>query len=226
MKAIPLSVIVIMGLTTPALAASPAGAVQETPRPPTIQISQNSQISQNTQNNLPNDGEVSEVLAGGGYTYLQVMKDGKGTWLAIPGRKIPVGAKIRYRRGMSMKSFHSKTLNRTFDKIFFMGGIQVVGETSAPGVSGHPPTPDRKPRQEDRPNSGQVSEVLAAGGYTYLHVMNDGKGIWLAIPGRRIPVGAKVRYGQGAAMKAFHSKTLNRTFDVVYFLGSVAVEGE
>jgi len=217
---ISLSIVVIMGLAAPALAAPYVGAVGEALHPST-----NRTIPVN-QNMLPHDGQVSETFNASGYTYLQVVKDGKKTWLAIPLREIPVGAKIRYGNGSAMKSFHSSTLNRTFDEIFFLDRVEVAGESSAPKGKDHPPIPDRQPSQAKQSNNGQVSEVLAAGAYSYLHVVNEGKNAWLAIPFREIPVGAKIRYGEGMLMKSFHSSTLNRTFDEVYFLDGVTVAGE
>ena len=219
-KTFPLSIFVLMGLMTPVLAAPHTSAVREIPRQHGIQA-----ILIN-QDKLPNGGKVSEVIAASIYTYLHVVKDGKGTWLAIPSQEIPVGTEIRYGQGALMKSFRSSTLNRTFDEIYFLGGVETVGASSVPGVSGHPPVPAQQPSQESLSNSGRISEVVAAGNYSYLHVINEGKAIWLAIPRREIPVGTEVRYGQGTVMKSFYSSSLERTFDEVLFLGGVTVAGE
>ena len=37
------------------------------------------------------------------------------------------------------------------------------------------------------------------------------------------PVGAEIRYGEGTAMKDFHSSSLDRTFAEVLFLGGVTL---
>jgi hypothetical protein len=173
------------------------------------------------QDTLPNSGTVTESIDAGQYTYLHVTRDGQGTWLAIPQRDVPVGTEIHYRQGMVMKDFHSASLDRTFETVLFLGDIQVAGETPAP--AGHPPVTSAPVGQGDLPNGGKVTESIAAGQYTYLQVTEDGKRTWLAIPQRDVPVGAEIRYGEGAVMKDFHSASLDRTFAEVLFLGGVSL---
>ena len=120
-------------------------------------------------------------------------------------------------------------------KTLLLSSIALVGLSTAvmaapsPGVL----SPREMPRslavlvaQSSLPNSGKVSEVILAGSYTYLRVTKDGKETWLAIPLRDVPVGAEIRYRDGAVMKDFHSGSLNRTFAEVLFLGGVEVDGE
>ncbi len=71
----------------------------------------------------PNVGQVSEALAAGNYTYLRVTNDGQETWLAIPRRDIPVGARVRYADAMPMKDFHSPSLDRTFAEVLFVSDV-------------------------------------------------------------------------------------------------------
>jgi hypothetical protein len=223
-KTLLLSSIALVGLAATAMAAPPLGALSppETPRSPAVLVAQST---------LPNSGVVSEAIPAGNYTYLHAMKDGTGTWLAIPSRDVPVGAEIRYGEGSVMKDFHSGSLNRTFEEVLFLGGVEVVGESTAaaPPVHapvptlppGHSPVPAAPGGQPDLPNVGEVSEAILAGNYTYLHVTDDGKETWLAIPRRDVSVGAQVRYAEGAVMKDFHSPSLNRTFKEVLFLSDV-----
>jgi len=125
-----------------------------------------------------------------------------------------------------MQGFHSTSLNRDFDAVVFLEGVMMAGETALQMPAGHPPVPADPAAQENLPNIGEVQETIPAGSYTYLHVAQDGKGTWLAIPRRDIPVGAEVRYAEGMLMKDFHSRSLNRTFDEVLFLGGVMVTGQ
>ncbi|UCH74454.1 MAG: hypothetical protein JSU82_00930 [Rhodospirillales bacterium] len=200
-----------------------------------------------SQTGLPNSGEVTEVLAAGSYTYLHVAKDGKETWLAIPRRDVSVGAQIRYPDGLLMADFHSGSLNRTFEEVVFLSGVEVVGEEAPAMPAGHPPVsaapsgaaeaapamPAGHPavagsagQAANLPNAGKVTEVIAAGQYTYLQVTRDDGEGWIAVPRREIAVGSEVRYGNGAVMRDFHSASLNRTFDEVLFLGGVVVTTE
>jgi hypothetical protein len=218
----PLFLVVFMGLASVAMAAPLVGA-SFLPLPPghsAIAIAGD---------NLPNSGEVSETFPAGNYTYLHVVGDGEdegedtGTWLAIPRQEIAVGSQVRYGQGSLMKSFYSSSLDRTFDEVFFLGSVEVVSVSSVSGVPDHPPVPTG---HDNLSYSGEVSETIAAGSYTYLHVEHDGIETWLAIPRQEIAVGAQVHYGEGSLMTAFYSKSLDRTFDEVFFLGGVVVVDE
>ena len=213
-----------MGLATAAFAASPSvsSTLPKVPGSPAVLVAESSP---------PNSGKVSEVIQAGSYTYLHAVKDGSGTWLAIPHRDIQVGAEIRYAQGTVMKDFHSPSMDRTFDEVLFLGGVEVDGETAAALPPGHAPVaaspPGQAPfhgapaAQPDLPNVGEVSEVFPAGSYTYLRITENGKETWVAIPRRDIPVGARVRYGDAQPMKDFHSPSMNRTFEEILFLGNV-----
>jgi hypothetical protein len=81
------------------------------------------------QTQLPNSGTVKTVLQAEAYTYLEVFNDKQQLiWLAGPklDPKLGISTKshVRYSKGVVMSGFHSKELNRTFDKILFVGEIQ------------------------------------------------------------------------------------------------------
>ena len=57
------------------------------------------------------------------YTYLQVKAKGPAYWVALPTMEIAVGSKVTFRGGMMMEDFHSKELDRTFEKILFLEGL-------------------------------------------------------------------------------------------------------
>lgn len=65
---------------------------------------------------------------------------------------------------------------------------------------------------------GTVAERIDVEGYTYLKLSN---GTWTAVPSDPVKVGATVTIANPMPMEHFHSKSLNRTFDVIYF-GSLA----
>jgi hypothetical protein len=74
--------------------------------------------------------------------------------------------------------------------------------------------------------SGKVLETTNAGGYTYVLVDTGSKKVWAAGPECSVNAGDKVTVSSGAPMNNFHSKSMNRDFDVIYFAGSIAVGGE
>ena len=69
--------------------------------------------------------------------------------------------------------------------------------------------------------SGKVLETMNAGGYTYVHVDDGTSQIWAAAPQFEAKVGEKVTVPEGMPMKDYESKTLNRKFDVVFFVGAI-----
>jgi hypothetical protein len=68
-------------------------------------------------------GKVVETMNSSGYTYVNIEKDGKKNWLAVPQMKVEAGQDISFHPGMTMKNFKSKTLNRTFETIVFSSGV-------------------------------------------------------------------------------------------------------
>ena len=68
-------------------------------------------------------GTVVETMDSGSYTYVCVEKDGEKTWVAVPGTKVEVGQDIDFYPGGPVYNFKSKTLKRTFDKIYFSSGV-------------------------------------------------------------------------------------------------------
>ncbi len=89
-------------------------------------------------------GKVVETMNSGGYTYVLVDDGSKKIWAAAPQVAVAVGDEVILPEGTPMSNFFSKTLNRTFDVVYFVAGIQVVGgksanepAVSAPAVSAH-----------------------------------------------------------------------------------------
>ncbi|MDF1551424.1 MAG: hypothetical protein P1P84_00105 [Deferrisomatales bacterium] len=73
--------------------------------------------------------------------------------------------------------------------------------------------------------TGKVLETMDASGYTYVQVDTGSEKIWAAAPKFAVAVGDEVTVPPSAPMANYHSKTLDRTFDVVYFAGSIYPAG-
>ncbi|MBW2187049.1 MAG: hypothetical protein BA874_02440 [Desulfuromonadales bacterium C00003068] len=73
--------------------------------------------------------------------------------------------------------------------------------------------------------TGTVVETMDTAGYTYVKVQSDDKVIWAAAPEFKVAVGDSVIIPEGMAMPNYHSNTLNRDFDVLYFVSSILVPG-
>ena len=81
-------------------------------------------------------------------------------------------------------------------------------------------TPAQQP-QLAKQTSGTVLEAINTAGYTYIRVKTADKEIWVAAPEFKVAVNDAVIIPEGMAMTNYHSKTLNRDFDVVYFVNGV-----
>lgn len=73
--------------------------------------------------------------------------------------------------------------------------------------------------------SGAVIETINTGGYTYVKIDTGSEKIWAAAPEFQVRAGDKVTFAKGAPMKNYHSNTLDRTFELVYFVSDMSVPG-
>jgi hypothetical protein len=84
-------------------------------------------------------GKVIETMNAGGYTYVQVDTGTKKVWAAAPPVTVKTGDTVSFPTAMPMTDFHSTTLKRDFDLVYFANGITVNGGQSAPALPpGHP----------------------------------------------------------------------------------------
>lgn len=72
--------------------------------------------------------------------------------------------------------------------------------------------------------TGKVLERLDAAPYCYLRIQTSQGEVWAAVPEAKVEKGTEVTVANPMLMNNFESKTLNRTFAVVYF-GTLAPAG-
>lgn len=110
-------------------------------------------------------GKVFETMNSGGYTYINIEKDKKNIWVAIPQSDVKVGQEISVIPGMTMSNFESKTLNKTFESVVFSPGLATGGSaitSTAPGSSSKPVklTEEKiKVEKASGPNAYTVAEL-------------------------------------------------------------------
>ena len=73
--------------------------------------------------------------------------------------------------------------------------------------------------------SGTVTETMDSGGYTYVCIDTGKEKIWAAAPKLSVKTGDVAHIPPGSLMTNYHSKTLNRTFDEIYFVPQIALPG-
>ncbi len=86
-------------------------------------------------------GSVLETMNTGGYTYALLETAEDQRWVAGPETSIAVGDVVQVSQGMPMTEFTSKTLNRTFDVVFFVDAIDNLTSPQAGATAPHPTMP-------------------------------------------------------------------------------------
>ncbi len=102
-----------------------------------------------------------------------------------------------------------------------------ASEAAAPASAPAAPAPaDAAPAQAGNVFSGSIAETMNSGGYTYAQLKNGSKDVWIAGPEFDAKVGETVSVALDMPMQNFESKTLKRTFPIVYFVAEVARNGQ
>jgi len=73
---------------------------------------------------------------------------------------------------------------------------------------------------------GELINTLNAGGYTYIQIKTGDDSIWAAGPVTTVKKGDQISFNGRMPMKNFHSKALNRDFDIIYFVSGFTVNGQ
>ncbi len=100
--------------------------------------------------------------------------------------------------------------------------------SSAPAASGAPSAPGSAaaPAADTGTIAGTVAETMNSGGYTYMRIQTGPKDVWTATTEFPVKTGEHLTMAISMPMENFHSKTLNRDFPMIYFVSSVARDGE
>ena len=151
-------------------------------------------------------GVVQETVDGGGYTFARLDTGDREIWAAGPMTHLAVGDKVSLPDTLPMVDFTASSLDRTFDVLYFTGAFQ-TGEAEMAAAE----------------FQGEVKETMNSGGYTYVQVTAGDQTLWLAAPETEVAVGATVAWNGGMRMVDFASRTLNKTFDEIFFIGELVV---
>lgn len=81
------------------------------------------------------EGKVVEAMKSAGYTYFLVDTGTTKSWVAATEIALKVGDKVAVPAPMAMANYHSKTLNRTFDVVYFANSVTVNGKPAAPSAA-------------------------------------------------------------------------------------------
>jgi hypothetical protein len=79
-------------------------------------------------------GIASEVLLGGGYSYVRIDEGTRQVWVAGPQTAVVVGDRVQTSAGTEMRNFESKTLKRTFPSVLFVSSIRTVEDEATVAI--------------------------------------------------------------------------------------------
>ncbi len=166
----------------PTPTAGDSGSVQQSPPAktgPTAAKPQNQPINAGQPGGKypdPLAGKVKETMDAGGYTYLLLDTPQGEVWVAAKSFAVSVGDQVEVAGLMPMPNFHSRSLDKTFEEIQFVGRAAVIGDQAAAHAqapdaksgmpAGHPPlggaAPAPKAGTAGAPKPGDI-ETLADG---------------------------------------------------------------
>jgi len=159
---------------------------------------------------LMNGGIATNVIHSGGYTYVEIIDKGKSIWLAGSQTPVEPGQQIYWGEAALMRNFTSKSLNRTFAEILFVSKFNVQQRLT-------------QKQKGINLSKGIVLSVQNAAGYSYLEVNTSNGNIWIAAPEATIEVNDNISWNESSKMVNFTSKSLDKTFAEIFFVGSVSV---
>jgi hypothetical protein len=142
-------------------------------------------------------GTVTETMDAAGYTYVQVDAGTETFWAAAPEFEVVVGDEVSVPPGMPMANYHSETLDRDFDVVFFVPSIAKAGEPIAaddPSLMQAPhPAPSASVDVADIDLAGLVK---AEGGQTVAEIFGQKE----SLSGKEVRIRGKVVKFSGGIM--------------------------
>ena len=114
-------------------------------------------------------GTVAETIDAGSYIYLRLEQP--DMWIATTPLAVSTGDQVRFSGGMEMKNFYSKSLDRTFESIFFVQNVSPLEQAAEKTPDGA--AQSRAAHHAAMPDSDTVNEPAPGD----IPQLDDGKSI-------------------------------------------------
>ena len=118
-------------------------------------------------------GTVAETINAGGYTYIRIEES--DVWIATSTMEVSEGEQVEYSGGAEMLNFHSKSLDRTFESIWFVQKVGIAGQNTPQQAAarGHAPIPSDIPQSAAiaAPAPGSIEKL--DGGKSIEEILSD-----------------------------------------------------
>ena len=122
-------------------------------------------------------GTVLETMDSGGYTYVFVETDNDKRWMATRQTVVQVGDTVQAFQGMPMTEFESKSLNRTFDVVYFLDGLENLSTPAMPEEQSSGELPAGHPSINDAVETpaadAEVAELEPGQNIAYVYANTD-----------------------------------------------------
>jgi hypothetical protein len=107
--------------------------------------------------------------------------------------------------------------------IVFLGTIAALRANSTGAAQNTEST--TAPQRAEQQIEGNVVQTLDVPGYTYAEIETENGNVWVAAPSITLQQGDTVKFSTGMPMREFYSKTLQREFEVLYFVDRFISDG-
>ncbi len=175
-------------------------------------------------------GKVLQTMNSGGYTYVEIDNKGTKIWVAISEAEITKGETVSFEPGAVMENFKSKSLNRTFDKIIFSGGL--LTPQSAAAAAAEPKPTGSKDKVVTTKEKIKVKKATTANSYSIAELYKnraelDNKTV--TVRGKVVKVSPDIMQrnwihlqdGTGDAQKGTHNLVLTSTAEYIPATGDI-----
>ncbi len=144
------------------------GGCQQKTQPPVHEQVQPVEVSSNLIT-----GKVMETMDSGGYTYVKIIAGNQTIWAAANQFEVQVGEQVSFPPEMLMENFESTSLERTFDKIYFVTNIDKQKLDKKPLIAPHG-IPSEVKKGTPAPVKSRVTGITKLeGGVTVAELFRD-----------------------------------------------------
>lgn len=183
------------------------------------------------------EGKVVETMNSGGYTYVLLDTGAEKRWIAGPQTAVAAGDHVRTVQGMPMTNFKSSSLDREFEVVYFVSGMQNL---DAQPVAAAPAAEVRQPDSKAAQPAAEKIVVELVDGHSVEHLYANAaelEGTTYSLRGKVVKFSGGImgtnwihlQDGTGSREKANNdlvitSKYSAKTGDTIRVSGTVAVD--
>ena len=164
-------------------------------------------------------GKVIDIIEASGYTYVQVDTGSNKLWAAGPSTPFSKGDMVAFDTSMPMNNFHSKSLDRDFNLLYFVDAFKTDKGNAQPRM------PEPHSKLAEQPQTAAIANISKAnGGQTIADILANKD----ALADKAVKVRGKVvKFTGGVLGKNWlHIKDSSTSTDLTVTTDGVANNGD